>query len=202
MLLQLSLPMDAAMLGKPYYLFVQNTAATSAPDTDYYFILHGIGSVYYGQAEAEGVAAMGMNDTKATAETVKVPGMDKGAYFIDGNLGAPGDVDWFTFPIPAMSGTPAMATSKAQIDCTSARDGSGLVGFSATLLAPDGTTTIATLTDVLPAKIDLTKGGDGKLGIPPGSAGMNGFLKVTATGQDMSALPTTGNYYPCGVFFF
>jgi len=58
------------------------------------------------------------------------------------------------------------------------------------------------LTDALPAKIDLTKGGDGMTALPAGAAGMNGFLKVTATGQDMSTPANTGSYYHCGVNFF
>jgi hypothetical protein len=200
--LQFSFPLDAAMLVKPYYLFVQNTSSTSKPDSDYYFIIHEIGSVYFGQSEVEGVAAMGANDTKATAETLLVPGMDMGAYFVDAQLGATGDVDWFTFPIPAMSGTPAAATKNAWLECTSARDGSGLLGFKAELLASDGTTNIITLQDVNPAKIDLTKGGDGSVMLPAGAAGKAAFLKISATGQDMSTPANTGKFYHCGAIFF
>lgn len=200
--LQFSFPVDAPMLGKPFYLFVSSAAATSMPDSDYYFILHGVGSVDYGQAEAEGVAVKGANDTKAMAETIKAVGTNKNAFFVDAQIGAPGDVDWFTFSIPAMVGMPAAAPKSMALDCSAARDGSGLVGFTATLFQSDGTTALITLTETLPAKIDLSKGGDGKLMLPAGVAGTTAFIKVSATGQDMSAVPNTGNYYHCGAQFF
>jgi hypothetical protein len=201
--LELSFPLDTAMLAKPYYLFVENTATTSKPDSDYYFILHTIDSPFFGQVELEGVLASGINDTMATAQALKVPAMDVGAYFADAQLGVAGDVDWFSMAVPALvtSSTMTMvAPDHLEFDCDVARAGSGLTGFTAQVLAADGTTVIATNgPEGLNPKVEMHKGGDGMLALPASNAGKTTFLKVSATGQDAT---NKGSYYHCNVFFF
>jgi hypothetical protein len=130
-----------------------------------------------------------MNDTVATAETLTVPMGQMGVYAIDGNLSSPTDVDWYTMAVPAGS-------TKASMDCRAARDGSGLLGFTAELfkdamgmnqlvtlgpeMTPNPTHEMSTLT-AMPTGTPIT-----------GLTTMT--LKISAAGQDTVNM---GTFYNC-----
>ncbi|HTR49487.1 MAG TPA: hypothetical protein VMJ10_02200 [Kofleriaceae bacterium] len=182
--LNLTLP---ASEGVEYYLFVQNTATTSTPATDYYFIQHYAGSLYFGTAEGEGAGVTGMNDTVGTAQVLATPtGADAGSFFADGDIGGAGDVDYYEVDPPS-------GTTKAAMSCSSARQGSGVVGLTATLYAADGTTVIHTLGPET-ATADLIDATE--FTVPTGT--MKAYMKVTATSQSAAV---TGTFYLCSVAY-
>lgn len=199
--LDLSVPVT---YGQTYLLFVQNTATTSNPVTDYYFTQHYVGTLWFGPKEAEGVTATGANDTPATAEQLATPrGAPAGGFFVDGNL--PGtDVDVFAIE-------PDSNANFVDLVCDVARTGSGLVGFKVDVLGPDGATVLGTVgPEAVPAKVEFAtvaqtsislatlKGtsldaGAGDAGATPAA---KFFVKMSAASHD----PTnTGTYYRCSL---
>jgi hypothetical protein len=196
--LQFSFPLDTTNLTKPYYLWVQQGGGTSKPDSDFFFIWHEIGSIYYG--ETEQTAAHG---DMASAQTLTVPGMNEGTFFVWGNLSTATEQDWYKFTVPAMVTTSSGmgAPDHVYFGCDVERWGSGLKGFNVTLLSSDGTTAIKSLTETNPAKSDLITGQlqSNLLAIPAGLAGKSGFLKLAAASQDAT---NHGNYYHCEAVFF
>jgi hypothetical protein len=181
--LDLSLPVT---LGQQYFLFVQNTAATSHPTTDDYFGQHFVGSWYYGQAEKEGLGG-GANDTPATAEVLVTPTTaSAGSYFVDGDISPVTDVDWFEADPPA-------GTKSVGLSCRAARAGSGLVGFTAALYDSTGATLIGSIGPET-ATADLFT--QTNVAVPAGT--VKALLKVSAAAYD----PTnTGTYYWCSIFY-
>jgi hypothetical protein len=173
-------------LGQQYYVFVQSTATSSKPATDYYFIEHFVGSYYYGITEAEGPTGTGGNDVIGSAQKLSTPtGGTAGTYFVDGDLSSATDVDWFEVD--------ASTTAKTvYLSCTAGRRGSGITGFTATLYDATGTTAIATIgPEVLPPTLDLFKS---KVTVPAGTT--KAFLKINATGLSSTV---TGTNYLCAV---
>jgi hypothetical protein len=180
--LDLSLPVTA---GTPYYLFVQNTDASSVPATDYYYVDHFIGSFYIDPAELEGAAASGVNDTMATAELLAHPAQTPDSYFVDGNLATAADVDWFEVDPPSTD-------NMVGLECRAVREGAGFAGFTATLYAADGMTAIGSIgPETASAEIFAD------FAVPSGTA--KAYLKVTATSIDTT---DTGNSYRCGADYF
>jgi hypothetical protein len=161
------------------------------PMQAYYFIDHEVGPYYYGQAEKEGPAGMAMNDTVATAETLTVPPMQKGLYAIDGNLSSATDVDWYTMAVPAGSANVSM-------DCRAARDGSGLLGFTATLYKD--AMGLNSLVAVGPEKTPNPTSDLSTLIAMPMGTPITGLttmtLKISATGQDAANM---GTFYNCSI---
>jgi len=196
--LQFTFPLDTTNLTKPYYAWVQQGGAASKPDSDFYFIWHEIGSIYYG--ETESATAHG---DMATAQALSVPGTNEGTYFVFGNLTTPAEQDWYKVDVPAMVTTSSGMgpPDHAQVGCDVERWGSGLKGFNITLLADDGTTQITKLTETNPAKQDLITGNlqANLLAIPGTLPGKTGFFKVSAASQDATNM---GAYYHCAVYFF
>jgi hypothetical protein len=182
--LDLSVPVTK---GAQYYLFVQSAATASAPATDYYFIQHFVGQYWYGTAELEGAAAMGINDTAQTAQPLTTPtGLTAGSFFADGNLSQTADVDWYEVDPPG-------GTKTASIDCGTYRRGSGVVGQTATLYAADGSTMIGT-TGAETATADLS---NSSITIPANTT--KAYLKISA--KSVGSTANTGTYYTCSVFY-
>jgi hypothetical protein len=189
--LDLSLPIT---LGQTYYLFVQSEAATSAPDTDYYFIQHTIGSFYIGQAEKEGPTARGMNDTPQTAETLLAANATfPGVFAIDGNISAPGsaiapDLDYFKMVVPAMM-------SQATVACDVDRAGSGLGGFTATFYDLTGTTMLG---PVIGPEMPDPMSPLASASAVSVTAGQPVYLKLAAATQETTDV---GTNYRCFILF-
>ena len=170
-----------------YYLFVQNTAQTSAPTTDYYFIQHFAGQFYFGTTEAEGAKGIGVNDTYLTAQVLATPSQaSAGTFFADGDLSQTADVDWYEVDPPA-------GTKTADLTCESARQGSGVVGLTATLYAADGSTMLGT-TGAETATKDLD---NASITIPANTT--KAYMKVSAT--SVGSTTNTGTFYRCDVFY-
>jgi hypothetical protein len=175
-------------LGRRYFLFVQNDAATSNPATDSYFVNHTVGSFYYGTSELEGATGHGMNDSIGTAQKVASPaGVTSGNIFVDGDIAASGDKDFYEVAVPT-------GAVRASLVCDAARTGSGLLGFSASLLDASGATTIAS---VGPEASTPTKQlASPTVNLPAGTTTM--YLSVQAAGQDST---NTGTFYHCAIGF-
>jgi hypothetical protein len=175
--LVLSAPVE---LGKGYYLYVQSDAAQSAPATDFYYAEHYIGSFYYGTLEAAGD-----NDSYDKAQAIETPAnVTPGYFFIDGDISVAGtDVDYFSFDVPADA-------DQVGLSCDAQRQGSGLRELKATVLGADGTTALATMTEVADA--------EGGVYQKPVTGGTKAYLEVKATSQDGDV---DGTYYRCTVAF-
>lgn len=179
--------------GQPYYLYVKSDQTTLGAK-DYYYIVHELGPSGY-PLEGEGATSTGANDTMATAEFLE-------SSAVDGNLPA-GDVDWFNVAIPAR-------VSNISFQCSVARNGSGLRGFTMSGVFSSSVVEIVNqppVTVTEPVSIfgpeatnpttDLVAGGE----IPvtdDGNTFTNLYLKVTATSQDAT---DTGTFYECSVSF-
>jgi hypothetical protein len=167
---------------------VSNKSAVQ-PMKAFYIIDHEIGPYFYGQPEKEGPAGTGMNDTAATAEMLTVPTGQKGVFAIDGNLSSMTDVDWYTIAVPAGAKT-------ATMDCRAARDGSGLLGFTAVLYTDAaGMNPLITLG---PEKTPNPTAEMSSLTAMPMGTPITSLttmtLQITATGQDTT---NKGTFYNC-----
>jgi hypothetical protein len=181
--LDLSVPVTK---NTPYFLFVQSDAATSAPATDYYFVMHYDGQYFFGSSEQEGATGSGVNDTYQTAQVLATPtGATAGSFFADGNISKNADVDWYELDPPA-------GTKTASLGCEGAREGSGLVGLSATLYAADGSTSLGSVGPET-ATADLY---NQTVTIPANTT--KAYMKVSATSVGTT---NTGTYYRCNVFY-
>jgi hypothetical protein len=188
------LPLTAgAVSTAPIYVWAENLGAGAG----FYYAWHAIGEEYLTRAEAE---TAGQNDTMATAEALVSVGTSGGAFSVEGTLSSATDVDWYSFTIPTTvtGSSGAAAPDHIELDCNVARQGSGIVGLTATLMDSTGKATTVLVSDTN-AKKDATVGGDGKLVIPTGLVGKAAFLKISATGQDAK---NAGNYYQCAAYFF
>jgi hypothetical protein len=180
--LDLSLPVT---MGTQYYLFVQSAATSSRPTTDYYFIQHFAGSWFIDAAEMEDASGTGMNDTMQTAEVLTARSGFPGDYFVDGNIGILTDVDWYEVD-------PATGDTMFELDCRATREGSGIVGITATLYDASGTTVLGAIGPET-ATADLYK----TFPLPVGTT--KAFMKVSASSLD--ALDT-GTFYRCGTYYY
>ncbi len=165
-----------------YYLYVQSDAAQSAPATDFYFAEHYVGTYYYGTAEANPDA----NDAVATAEKLETPpNATPGDFFVDGDISVAGtDLDYYEVTVPADA-------DQVSLYCAAQRQGSGLRGFTASVLGADGTTVLATATESPDAEMNATQK-------PVAAGGGKAFLEVKASSQDPDV---AGTYYHCTVAF-
>jgi hypothetical protein len=187
----LSFPLDDQLgnkLGSTFTLqvAVSPTGGSVVPTKSFYIIDHHAGPWEYGQPEAEGPTGSGQNDTAATAESVSSPGGVTGGFFVDGNLSAPGDVDWYAMSVPT-------GVTKAYLYCSCARAGSGLRGFTGELFDAAGATSLGKVgPETWPPKSDLS-GANG--GYPIGT-NTKLTLKIGASFQDPNV---KGTYYHCSV---
>jgi hypothetical protein len=193
--LHFAFPMDDQFgnkFGSTYTLEVTASNKTAIqPTKNFYIMQHVAGPFNFGQPELEGPAGMGMNDTVATAETLKVPSGQKGIFAIDGNLSSLTDVDWYTMAVPAGAKT-------AFLNCSAVRDGSGLIGFTAELFKDAaGTNMLITVgPEPNPAKDDTALQG------PAAGATITGIttmtLKISLTGAAAGQDPNNkGTFYNC-----
>ena len=103
-------------------------------------------------------------------------------------------------PATVTGSSGAIAPNLIDLACEAGREGSGLLGFTATLVGSDGVDTSVKLTESDPPKVDLEVGADGNTTFPANiTAGNPAYLKITATGQKAD---NPANYYRCSVYFF
>jgi hypothetical protein len=189
--LEVAFPLDDQFgntASSTYHLDVSVSNKTGiTPTKNYYIIDHHMGPFYFGQPEAEKPDKSGPSNDAAPGEMLKVPPGMTGGFFIDGNLTTPADVDWYNFAVPA-------AATHLYFSCASARNGSGVLGFTAEVFKDmGGTMSVIKLgPEGTPAKMDLS-------GPAAGIAVIGGstlYLKVSATGQDPSVM---GTFYNCSL---
>jgi len=173
------------VVGSTYYLYVQNTAAQTA--SSFFFIDHYLNPLI---DVAEKSTGLNTHNAKASAEALTAQGTAKDFFTVDGTIAAVtpnADVDWYSMTVPT-------GKTQFQLSCDSARSGSGLGGFNATLYQTDGTTSFATATES--ATMDLFTPA---ANIPAAvTAGSTIYLKATASTQDAT---NNGSMYRCYVFF-
>jgi hypothetical protein len=189
--MNLSIPIAknmATMMFPTYYLWVQNTAATSNPSSDYYFIQHWIGVFDIGYAEDNTMP----HGTSATAQALKPPSAtDNKRFGVDGDIGVAGtEQDWYQVAVPG-------GTSVLFAECLTGRVGAGLVGFRADIYGSDAMTTLLTLG---PETANATTNLNNFFTTTTTMIGSNTklFMKLTAASQDPM---NTGTDYRCFVFF-
>jgi len=184
--INMSVPVE---LGQQYFLFVQSTAASASPATDYYFITHYAGNYYYGTPEVEAADTKGTNDTILTAETLAVPDGVDASYFVAGNLAGADDTDWFEVD--------AASTATVSIYCQAQRAGSGLRGLTTGLYTLDSNMMPQLITGTSATEAANADFAVQDVELPANTE--KAFLKVTATSQDGDV---TGHYYHCSVNYF
>jgi hypothetical protein len=184
--LDLSVPVTP---GSKYFLFVQDDN-TAPKATDYYFFVHTIDSGNPLQTAAT-------NTSAAMAQVLTTTTDQPDSYFIDGQITALAPTQ-FWYEVDPPSGAKSVSA-----DCSSARSGSGVQGFTMDILSqvgasgtptsivPTGTNKVETATADLSIPIQTSMNG---LSIPTGTTKM--FLVVSGTGQSTTV---TGNSYECGV---
>jgi hypothetical protein len=167
-------------LDNQYYLFVENREGTTGAH-DFYFIVRADDN-YFGPAET----ADATNDALATAETMKGQHAADGSdwYGVNGDISIAGtDVDHYSVTVNA-------GLSLANVSCDAQRIGSGLRGFTFTLLKTDGTPisggTMTEAVGTIPRLKDVS--------LPAGETTV--ILKVEATSQDPNVTATN---YRCQV---
>jgi hypothetical protein len=202
--LQLAFPLDNQLgdkIGVPFTLEVAVSGHTGIePTQSFFFIEHFAGPFDYGAPEAEGPAGAGVNDDPANpadaskAQVLTTPTGVKGAFFVDGDISSPTDVDWYTMTVPT-------GATVAYFSCEAARSGSGLQGFTAQLFKDATGTSLlaalgpeATVPPAQPTK-DLNNGSNGTM---LGAGVTTATLKITATGQSATV---KGTFYHCAMSF-
>lgn len=168
--------------GAPYLLFVTRPKGPTL-ENDFYFVRHYPSSGNPLEMET----GTGTNDTPATAEALAPFPGEKNAvsFYVEGDLamGAQ-DVDHFL----------AVASGQATVvaTCAAQRAGSGLRGFTVSLLAADGS--------LLPNSIKVTEKETVNARVPPVPLGgaTQVILKLEADSQDATV---TQAFYRCGVHF-
>ena len=181
---QLSFDMAPPLeVGKEYLL--QVSAPASGGDfagNPFYFVLHSGGGS--NPVEKELTAGQPPNNTALTAETL-VQVMSQPSYFVDGDItAAPADLDYFKVSVP-------QGLKLVSLVCGSQRSGSGLTGFKATILGPDGTTTVKTGTETAKDELFLPQ-----IPVPNGATEL--YVKLEAAGQNPMV---TSSFYRCGIHF-
>ncbi len=170
---------------------MKNTNAAGSKTTSFYFIDHYMNPLI---DVSEKGTTLNSHATYLTAEALTAQGTAKDFYTVDGTIAAAtpiADVDYYSFPVPT-------GVTTYSLSCDSARSGSGLGGFVATLYKKDGLTSFATATETATTDLVAPAGGQGGP-LPTGVAvGDTIFLEATATSQDAT---NTGNAYRCYVFF-
>lgn len=159
-----------------YQIFVEH--GTDAAGTNDFYVAK---LFLFDDNPLEMEAAAGANDTTATAEalTLMMNGAGGNSGFLLAHLTDVADVDHFSFA--------ATADIQITVVCGSAENGSGVMGLEVQLLAPDGTTAIAT----------MTEGATGLLidSATPMGAGTH-YVRLSKTGQSAEV---TGDWVRCGV---
>jgi Bacterial pre-peptidase C-terminal domain len=189
--LDLSVPVTS---GSQYYLFVQDDAAAPAA-TDYYFV---VGTLESGNP----IQTAQTNISAATAQVLTTTTDQPDDYFVDGNITALAPTQ-FWYEVDPPSGAKSVGTS-----CGSARDGSGVQGFTVDLQAQVGasgtpssivTSQSPAINNVEMATADLAvpvQTASALLSIPTGTTKM--FLVVSGTGQSATVTDTS---YECAVYY-
>jgi hypothetical protein len=183
----LSAPLE---LNKTYYLFVsRGTGAAGA--NDFYYIRHFGGSGNpLEQSEGAGASFTPKNDTPTTAQALTASSTKNTSFFIEGDISATADVDYFSAAIPS-----GLANKTVSVVCGAQRNGSGLRGVKASVFASNGTTPLtstATATETATADLLLED-------LPLGSETSKIVLKIEAT--QTSDANITSTFYLCGVHF-
>jgi len=175
-------------LDKEYYLFVSRASGTAGTNEFYYLTHFGHGLNPVEVDEGAGTGFVPLNDTPGTAQALTLSGTTD--YFIEGDISASQDVDYFSAAMPA-----GLADQTVRVTCSSQHDGSGLRGFKLSVFRSDGTTllvTTATATEDATTRISLS-------GLALGSETTGIVLRVEATlARDPNV---TGTYYTCGMRF-
>jgi Bacterial pre-peptidase C-terminal domain len=159
------------------YLFSIEHAPSAPGTNDFYVVLVGAGVSNYVETNEAG------NDMLSGAETPPKSTQTTGThYYADGDIVTDTDVDWWTVPV----GTNTMVA----VSCSSQRGGSGLRGFTMTVVdAANPTTMIASATES--ATSDAYTGYQ-----PVGGATQLGVKMSTTMPHDPSV---TSTFYHCGI---
>jgi hypothetical protein len=179
--IRLSVPVTP---GQPYFLMAQHDGGASDPVKDFYFARYFVGSFYYATYENETVPLS--NDGPNEAQTLSTPqNATTGAYFVDGDLSTPTDLDYFRMAVPP-------GATQVSLFCDAQRVGSGLRGATFSLLDDAGNPLAAG--NVLTETADK----DGSLIVQlPGNAPSQIELEVEAKAPADSNV--TGRYYNCTI---
>ncbi len=162
--------------GSTYFLRATNGPAAADGGAPFYFAIHGNGGGNPVETAEAG------NNNLLTAEALS-PATGVDSYFVEGDIG-PADLDHFSISV---------LDAYVSVSCSSARYGSGVQNFEATILkASDGTTlSVASndtesLTESLLIQ-DIPTGGETAL-----------VVRLEKSGQDAT---NTGTQYRCGFHF-
>jgi hypothetical protein len=159
------------------YLFSIEHPASAAGANDFYVVLVGSGVSNFVETNEVG------NDMLSGAETPPKATQTGTHYYIDGDIVTDTDVDWWKVPV----GT----NTKVDVSCASQRGGSGLRGFTMTVVdAATPTTMIATATESA-----TTDSYTGYQTIPNGVTNI-GVKMSTAMPHDPNV---TSSFYHCGI---
>jgi hypothetical protein len=181
---EISVPLT---FGHDYYLFVTRPTGATAGANDFYFVWHGGGGSNPVEA---GDTSTGNNDTVPNAESLNdqgASGTALGSYFVDGDIGASNDVDFYALALP--SGTKAVTAV-----CGAQGSGSGLRGLKLSLFKDDGSSPLAAAgasgVETEAAIVRLKS-----VAVP--SAVAKVIVKIEATSQDANV---TSTFYRCGFY--
>lgn len=170
--------------GENYLLFVTRPANSTKGENDFYFTYHNGGGSNPLEAEAQPGAMQGTNETAATAEALTaVPNGTTTSFFVEGDIQAAADVDFFNVDVPA-------GTATVSVACSGQRLGSGVRGLSATVYKADGTTMITGGTGTETAADDIL--------ISQKSVGAETKLKIKVAAASLDA-NVKGTGYRCGI---
>jgi hypothetical protein len=175
-----------AIPGTTYRVVISRPAGSTPGANDFYGTTVDVTNDYPPEAE---IGAAGANDSKTNAETLMLttstanPKLRTASWM--GHLPAGDASDYFKFT--------ATTGSTAQLTCTSARRGSGLIGFTAALLA-NTTTPVKSEAEVATADLDWSTSPVATSG--PVSLTINGsyYFRFTTTSRSAT---NTGDYYRC-----
>lgn len=176
-----------ATFGHDYYLFVTRPAGATAGANDFYFVWNGGGG---SNPIEKGDTATTDNDTFAKVEALTdngASGSVLGRFFIDGDIGKAGDVDYYSLTVPA--GTKTISAA-----CGAQRSGSGLRGLKASLFKDDGVTPLAA-SGSTGAETELKDLSLSSVAVP--AAVTKVIVKIEAASQDATV---TSTFYRCGFY--
>jgi hypothetical protein len=162
------------------YLFVMaRTMGAIAGTNDFYYFNHY--AVSANPIEVEPNNDMAMPATlKASANQT-----EGASYFVDGDIGMAGDVDFFSINVPALA-------TQLTIACESERGGSALRGFKVTPLGANDMPLAAGKGNLLESATKQLVGYE--IPIPAGTT----TLKIKAEATLMNAADITSTFYRCG----
>jgi hypothetical protein len=170
-------------LDKKYELHISKPAA--APGTNPFYYFYNFPDVRDYQVETSDAT----NGAVGMAETATQVDNEDGSfsYYVQGDLLAGVDVDYFKFAVPA--GVPNFSVS-----CNALTAGSGLVGFTAEVRKADDT-----LADPSFTSIEANPKGAEFLGVTFPANTTDLYLRVNAASQTAGV---TGSYYRCSIYAY